>query len=865
MTLKHIVIADVHIDAYRAHSEIRNGIPSRLHDYIVLAEAIATIAQEHRVGVIHIAGDLANTSINSAMVGNTIRQFLEILGTSVPTVAMIHGNHDWDGLDFRDEHKDIKSVIGIFDTVEDGVEYLDNQSAQYQGDATRFHYLGWRGNQKVDWDSIDADVLIGHALIKASRGTDGHIFKSGYDAEFLSKKFKWAFMGDVHVHQRLGNVVIPGTPIPRSFQDQPHGGLILVDDWNLPPKYISLDHVPCHRFIKDSESNRDNYEHLFPGSTLHFQEAKRKVAVAVSDTAMEGVTDNTSSESAKLERHLRQIIRTNKSIQSDENVLVNEAMRILTAKVAWPGVANAQTWRLTHLAISQFKRIAYTEIDFSAHVSPILLSGENDQGKSTILEALRFCLTGSCSVDKSKVQKHRYVRQGAQPENMEVGATFQNGKDQKLVVRRSLDKVSVFLDGEPQTNAKDVLSDYFGLTAQQYDDAIYMNQRRREFLLDMTPMEQLSLMTALGCSIDIDAIRDKYRAEAKGKQESINGMQSKLDVIRKEIDSYDKIENGSPFQDADRFLLSLEDEDLEQKIGLDAFGASLAEFTLAATALNYRRWQARMRSLRERIQKADHETIVNQRCSLCGTELTGDLLAAALQRSQEAESSSRGASYELKSIENDWPEDTESRMAQCSQLAARIRGHRRLENFKRDRREALREDQNRFNSNAVVLHRELQFVKDITVLFSPSGIQPYLVQDTISWINENLESMCRNVGLKIVMEPFSYTATGAIKAGLSIAVEDDLGKYSYFECGGARDKFCDLALIVCINNMMICKCGLSLLILDEIHQFFDANMVDKSLAVIMASNAETMIVVSHDEKLKKHFDSRITMVNGVAA
>lgn len=58
--------------------------------------------------------------------------------------------------------------------------------------------------------------------------------------------------------------------------------------------------------------------------------------------------------------------------------------------------------RLTYVGMQQFMQVGKMELDFTRHEgSPVTISGDNGVGKSTILGAIRWCLTGSVGRDKT--------------------------------------------------------------------------------------------------------------------------------------------------------------------------------------------------------------------------------------------------------------------------------------------------------------------------------------------------------------------------------------------------------------------------------------------------------------------------------
>src|SRR3982751_227542 len=93
--LRLTITSDIHLSDWTSFSEIGpDGRPSRLLQYLSLAEDICCQAESYKSDAIFIAGDLVETSVLRPMVLDVLNEFIDIL-SDFP-IYLIHGNHDLD-------------------------------------------------------------------------------------------------------------------------------------------------------------------------------------------------------------------------------------------------------------------------------------------------------------------------------------------------------------------------------------------------------------------------------------------------------------------------------------------------------------------------------------------------------------------------------------------------------------------------------------------------------------------------------------------------------------------------------------------------------------------------------------------------
>jgi DNA repair exonuclease SbcCD ATPase subunit len=99
--------------------------------------------------------------------------------------------------------------------------------------------------------------------------------------------------------------------------------------------------------------------------------------------------------------------------------------------------------KITRLEIVDFKRIEAAAIDADTG-KPIVLTGDNGQGKTSVLDAVMFALTRSGT--------EKPIRNGA--ESATVALTLTDGTERVLTVRRKMKGTNAYLDVSTQDGAK---------------------------------------------------------------------------------------------------------------------------------------------------------------------------------------------------------------------------------------------------------------------------------------------------------------------------------------------------------------------------------------------------------------------------
>ena len=273
--MRLICSADIHCNDWHPHSVYdEEGVPSRLKAYATLGEDIATLAKEKEVDAIVLAGDIFHSPTSRPCVLNYGKRFFKaLLAPGLPVITTI-GQHDHDQKSsaFNPLHSVVASII----PEDDNLYYVQEPTALAFPGAT-FFVCPWQDKNPNEIPFEDADIFIGHGIVKGSHDPHGYQFMTGFNAEELNKRYALSIVGDLHQEQWLGNVLVPGVPVQNNWKDSENPGCWIVDfeDGEIKgSKHYSIFDLrndgTYHRFLttEHEERLRDSTD------TVHYRLAK---------------------------------------------------------------------------------------------------------------------------------------------------------------------------------------------------------------------------------------------------------------------------------------------------------------------------------------------------------------------------------------------------------------------------------------------------------------------------------------------------------------------------------------------------------------------------------------------------------------
>lgn len=358
--MKLLITADLHISDYPNHNLFRDPL-FRLHQFNRLSDRLIEIHKEEKCQGIIIAGDLLNVASPRPYVVNEIYNFLKKLNNLEVPIFLCHGQHD---LDTRGTISVSDTLLTVFNEFSN-VKYLHKEFITL--DKRSLYFYGWEPKFTLP-ESIKGDVLIGHHTVSNVKiGQAEVVFKGNEDVN--ANGFKIAFLGDIHRHQTKKNMVCIGAPIQGSFSDHPDTGVIILDletlEW-----YRVLTETENAKFLKFLITDDEIKDEWVVTSPLTKKRTQSVEIIKEKTLRIEDYIDS-GIKKAGLE-NVHKLIRPRVSEENIKEINLDFSIEGITIK--------------------NFRSIS----DFDAEISPgtKLIIGENGSGKSSLLEAINFGLTG---------------------------------------------------------------------------------------------------------------------------------------------------------------------------------------------------------------------------------------------------------------------------------------------------------------------------------------------------------------------------------------------------------------------------------------------------------------------------------------
>lgn len=355
--------------------------------------------------------------------------------------------------------------------------------------------------------------------------------------------------------------------------------------------------------------------------------------------------------------------------------------------------------RIERLTISNFRRFAQADVEFPDGVTALV--GRNGAGKSTVLEAMGWCLFGH---DAARTGKDLIKRHGAAPgDDVRVALAFRFGGHTYEVVRELLGKsqshvATVMVDdrvvvpggAQSHREATQYLGRVFHMDREAFFTSLVARQRElsaltdarasdrkriligllrldavdaaiqeararrrdarntlaglRQALKDPKPLEDALATTRTLMARDRDAMTESA-ARIRSLEEQVEDARAKRDASRKRAESWRQVENQLRL--AEQRIAHLSGERQRHDTDLARARAAAAEAAQLAPQL------AELPSLAERLQTLSALQARHEELTRCRTELTRTLAEVAKARAEvEAIQSALAAAGTVRSLQD---------------------------------------------------------------------------------------------------------------------------------------------------------------------------------------------------------------------
>ena len=416
-----IHIADVHIRNFKRHDEYES-VFQRVYDYC--REEV----QQNKNTIIYLAGDIvhAKTDMSPELIVQTRNFFVNL--AKIAPVILIAGNHDMN-LNNRNRLDALTPIVDSIDTPD--FFYLKETGVYTFGGVHFILNAVWEDPdnfimaEDVVEDGIKV-VLYHGAIDKADIGL-GHLIKNNRLSVEKFRGFDAGMFGDIHSFQYLdgdGKFAYAGSLIQQNFGEGLNHGIV---HWNLKEgksKFIPIHNEWAYYTVDIDGGNFVNLPTEFSihnrvrvrsynttNSDLFKAITKLKSIIKVDDIRIQKfstkLTGNNSGSTISLE-DVRDVEYQNKLISSylEKNFAVEESVidevrkinRNINTQINKTAVLRNVIWTPVLFEFeNMFSYGGNNKIDFTQMNGTYGIFAANASGKSSVLDALTFCLFDKCS------------------------------------------------------------------------------------------------------------------------------------------------------------------------------------------------------------------------------------------------------------------------------------------------------------------------------------------------------------------------------------------------------------------------------------------------------------------------------------
>jgi len=495
--MKICLSADWHCHPWSTHARYNEfGVPDRLELFLTLAQDIRQLCAQRGVEHQIVAGDILQTHSPKPMVSNTVRAMFDVFEEAEIHTLVVVGNHDVDQKSgrFDDIHSGLAALVRGYKHVE---YYGAPATVAFAGQRVYIH--PWVHGEP-NYDAMpEADIFVGHGIVQQSTDPHGHVFENGYDARRLGEHFRFSVIGDIHRGQVLhgengSKTLIPGQPMQINHASDPNSGIWFLDTEDYSLEFVPTTEFPSadryHRFLSvEGEPPTDAPANVHYKRKMSRKSADRQqVETEVVQVAQQNLLDVALSEFHML-----------KPEHAEEGAqLLRDAYEQVREMAPKERIHSNQ--RLGRLEIHDFYSIPDYVLDLQQMEGDVLIVGKNGHGKSSLVEAVFWCLTG----ENTKRTPVDQISNNVTGQPARVSLEVLDGKDVWKITRsRAEPLLTLEQNGVSQTKAKTIetqeqIYQLLGMRgASDLLSLIYFSVNQNKSFSDMLPSEQLEFLGRL--------------------------------------------------------------------------------------------------------------------------------------------------------------------------------------------------------------------------------------------------------------------------------------------------------------------------------------------------------------------------------
>ena len=518
-------ISDIHVYNYQRHEE-----------YIEVFEKLYKIIEERMTpnSIIFLGGDIVHSKTNmSPELFSVVSNLLSTLCNMLPTIVIL-GNHD---LNLNNKTR-LDALTPIINSLNLPTLHFLNESNVYQYEQIAFSLLHVKDKIEnvIPAKSFDAEtkILMYHGPVKNSATAYGYLLEGNYLDVLEHADYDYILLGDIHKHQYLNlerTAAYPSSLIQQNFgEDLTHG----IIEWDLNKKTSEFIKIASSHGYYTFKLKNDKVAEKIPGDlpynlnvaitaencTQEFIDSfcvalekkynvlrikKPKVTKFIIDNGKgevsldkENIIRDFEWRHSMLERYVQNELK--QEYQSDKFLDIHKTASL---ELDEPSEFIGVTWKPLRFEFSNMFSYGEGNVFNLGELGGLVgLFSPNASGKSTLLDAMTYCIFDKCSKTSSGAEVMNTssdffsckLELSVAGESYFIERNGKKGKDGKVkVIVNFYKEDGTSLNGEQRYETNDSIRKYLGSYENFMLITMYDQHNKSDFI-DKTQKDKKDLL-----------------------------------------------------------------------------------------------------------------------------------------------------------------------------------------------------------------------------------------------------------------------------------------------------------------------------------------------------------------------------------
>ena len=518
-------ISDIHVYNYQRHEE-----------YIEVFEKLYKIIEERMTpnSIIFLGGDIVHSKTNmSPELFSVVSNLLSTLCNMLPTIVIL-GNHD---LNLNNKTR-LDALTPIINSLNLPTLHFLNETNVYQYEQIAFSLLHVKDKIEnvIPAKSFDAEtkILMYHGPVKNSATAYGYLLEGNYLDVLDHADYDYILLGDIHKHQYLNlerTAAYPSSLIQQNFgEDLTHG----IIEWDLNKKTSEFIKIASSHGYYTFKLKNDKVAEKIPGDlpynlnvaitaencTQEFIDSfcialekkynvlrikKPKVTKFIIDNGKgevsldkENIIRDFEWRHSMLERYVQNELK--QEYQADKFLDIHKTASL---ELDEPSEFIGVTWKPLRFEFSNMFSYGEGNVFNLGELGGLVgLFSPNASGKSTLLDAMTYCIFDKCSKTSSGAEVMNTssdffsckLELSVAGESYFIERNGKKGKDGKVkVIVNFYKEDGTSLNGEQRYETNDSIRKYLGSYENFMLITMYDQHNKSDFI-DKTQKDKKDLL-----------------------------------------------------------------------------------------------------------------------------------------------------------------------------------------------------------------------------------------------------------------------------------------------------------------------------------------------------------------------------------